>query len=326
MLSKLKMAIVYGAICGGCDVSIVNMGEKLADILDKYDIVYWSVAVDGKLDLLKSIEGIDVGVFMGGVRTSAHLEIAKLLREKSRLVVAYGSCAVYGGIPGLASLYKPEEIASIVKSTISTVSREEGSLPKELELPKLLDICHPLVDVLDPDILAPGCPPSDKICDGLADILLKYSSGWRPEGKIFLGEENTLCSNCPRKPEDLSKIIMPGIYRIHEVKIREDKCFLEQGILCMGPVTRIGCDHQCIRNNMPCIGCMGPVSSVDDSGLEMVSSIASLLHVDRERELLEKGLAKELDKIVDPIASFYRYTLPRSLLLKIALKKRGGGE
>ena len=322
VMGKLKLAIVYGAICGGCDVSLVNTGEKLADVLEKYDIVYWGAAIDGKADMLEKLDKIDVAIYMGTVRTESNLKYAKLIRDKADLVVAYGACAVYGGIPGLGALMEPEEIMKIVSSTVTTESKEEIDLPEELKLPRILPTCTSLVEILDPDVMAPGCPPGPISNDGLLKVLIDYAAGKKPEGKIIFGEEQSLCHECPRKPKDLSKIVMPGIYRLHEIKLEEGKCFLEQGILCMGPATRAACDMPCIKNNMPCIGCMGPAPGVDDVGLKYLSAIASILLVDKEKELLEKGLARHLDKIVDPLGMFYRYTLPSSYITKLSIKRR----
>ena len=321
-MGKLKLAIVYGAICGGCDVSLVNIGEKLADVLEKYDIVYWGAAIDGKADMLERLDKIDVAIYMGTVRTESNLKYAELIRDKADLVVAYGACAVYGGIPGLGTLMEPKEIMEIVSSTVTTESIEEIDLPDEIKLPKILPRCSSLTEVLDPDIMAPGCPPGAISNEGLLKVLIDYAAGKKPEGKMIFGEEHSLCYECPRKPEDLSKIIMPGIYRLHEIRLDEDKCFLEQGILCMGPATRAACKMPCIKNNMPCIGCMGPAPGVDDVGLKHLSAIASILLIDKEKELLEKGLSRHLDKIVDPLGLFYKYTLPSSSLTKLVIKRK----
>ncbi len=322
-MDKMKIAIVYGAICGGCDVAIVNWGEKLAEILKKYDIVYWSVAVDGKLEDLEKIEHIDIGIYMGSVRTELHKKLAKMLREKSDIVISYGACASYGGTPGLATLVSGKKVIEDIKKTITTDSREEKELPEYAHIPKLLETNYAVVQLIDPDIIAPGCPPSAISNEEIVKFLLEYERGKKLEGKIVLGEENSLCSICPRRPKDLHKIVMPGIYRMHEIKIDENKCFLEQGILCMGPATRAACKAPCIKNNYPCVGCMGPAPGVDDVGLKYISSIASLAFVDKEKELMEKGLEKHLDKIVDPVGVFYKYTLSSSLLAKLARMKRG---
>jgi len=325
-LGKLKLAVVYGAICGGCDVALLNWGLKLAEIASKYDIVYWNAAVDSKLEDLEKVDQIDVGVYMGVVRTELHEKLAKTLREKSRIVVAYGACAVYGGIPGLAALTDPGKAFEHVNSTVTTQSREEErALPAYLEMPRMLSTVKPVTRIIEVEVLVPGCPPSDESNDELAKILLEYEPGKEFHGKILLGEENSLCTVCPRRPEDMHRIVMPGIFRLHEVKLDETKCFLEQGVLCMGPATRAACKAPCIKNNYPCIGCMGPAPGVDDVGLKYSSSISSLVLVDKEKELMEYGLAKQLDKVVDPLGVFYAYTLPSSTIYKLA-KLRGGGK
>jgi F420-non-reducing hydrogenase small subunit len=117
---------------------------------------------------------------------------------------------------------------------------------------------------------------------------------------------------------------MPGIKRLHEVELDDKKCFLEQGILCMGPATRNICDHSCIKTNYPCTGCGGPLEWGGDSGVSMISSIGSILLVDSEKSLLEPGLTREIDKLRDHIGTFYRYTLRKSMLYKLRELKKGG--
>jgi len=323
-LNKMKLAIVYGAICGGCDVALANWGERLIDISNKYDIIYWNAAVDAKNDLLESVREIDIGIYMGIIRTDYHLELIKTLREKTRILVAYGTCSVYGDIPGLSALIKSSRLLNDIKNTVTTTHYSEENISSSISLPRLLDSVYTVIQVVNPDIIVPGCPPSEESNDELINILLKIEPGYKPGGVIVLGEDRSLCYICPRKPEDFHRIVMPGIYRLHEVKLDERKCFLEQGVICLGPATRAACKTPCIKNNFPCTGCMGPAPGVEDTGLKLISSISSILLVDREKELLEKGLAKQLDKIVDPMGLFYRYTLPVSLVKKISEKERFG--
>ncbi len=323
MKSHAKMAIIYGAICGGCDVSLVNVGEHLADILEKFNIIYWSIAVDGKTKILRDVSEIDVAIFMGSIRTEENLELAKLIKEKSKLIVAYGSCACYGGIPGLGTLINPRKIMETMKSTITSKGDKPGrAIYDRLRIPPLLNTCNPLTKVVEPDILVPGCPPPPKSIERLFEILSKFLNGEKPPKGLVLAETKSQCDECPRKPKDMTKLVMPGVFRLHEVVPQEDKCFLEQGIICLGPITRAGCDHCCIKANMPCIGCMGPLPEVDDVGLKFISSIASILLTDKEKEIGEQGLMEALNKIADPQGIFYKYTLPVSHLIEIALKRR----
>lgn len=320
-MNKPNIVIVHGAICGGCDVALANSEEAISKILENIDLAYWSVAVDSRLSDLKSLGKIDVAVFMGGVRTSEDEELAKWLREKSKILVAFGSCSAYGGIPGLAALTSPIELINLVKSTITTSSQYKSII----ELPKLpeLSTYRALPHVVNVDIVVPGCPPPIKVVNEFVNVLLKYIAGEEPIGPLVIAGSKAQCETCPRKPKDLSKLHIPSIKRIYEAKIEENRCFLEQGILCLGPVTREGCEHSCINVNMPCTGCFGPLPGFEDVGLRYIAGILALVAVEREKELMEQGLAKILDKLVDRLGVLYRYTLPRSRLYMLKLSLEG---
>jgi len=316
-MNRPNIVIVHGAICGGCDVALVNSAEALSKVLENFELTYWSVAVDSRLSDLKSLNVIDVTVFMGGIRTREDEEMVKWLRKKSKVLVAFGSCSAYGGIPGLAALISPNELINVVKSTITTSSQGRG----EIGLPKLpeLNTYRALPQVVDVDIIVPGCPPPVKTVDEFVDTLMKYVGGEKLIRPVVIAGSKALCETCPRRSKDSSKLQIPVIKRIHETKIEEGKCFLEQGILCLGPITREGCEHSCINMNMPCTGCFGPLSGFEDVGLKYIAGVLALVAIEKEKELMELGLAKVLDKLVDRLGLLYRYTLPRSRLYKFKL-------
>jgi F420-non-reducing hydrogenase small subunit len=314
----LKLAVIPGAICGGCDVALASIGEGLLELLKHYEIVYWPTVIDRRMSELESIDVIDVLVYMGGISTKHELESAKKLSAKSRIKVAFGTCSVYGGIPGLNALYSPLEVENSVKRQSTTYFQQD-----RLGLPEVVKYAA-YTDVVEPEILVPGCPPTEKVLNQFVKILVDYAQSGRLQGRhILLGDPESLCRSCPRKPKDASKIVMPGIKRLYEVKLDEAKCFLEQGVLCMGPATRAICNHSCIANNFPCYGCGGPVEMGSDAGLAMLSALSSVLMVDREKSLMEAGLARELDKIADPVGHFFKYTLPKSYLSRIIAMRRG---
>jgi F420-non-reducing hydrogenase small subunit len=314
----LKLAVIPGAICGGCDVALASVGEKLLGVLKYYEIVYWPIAIDRKLSDLEAVEEIDALIYMGGVSTREEYELARKLSSKSRVKVALGTCSVYGGIPGLNSLSSPLEVYKV-----NMGKSEHWIQGDSLGLPQLIPYMA-YTDVVEPDILAPGCPPSGKVLDQLLEQLIEYAVKGEIEHKpILLGDPESLCNKCPRNPKT-TKIKMPGINRLHEVELDDKKCFLEQGILCMGPATRNICDHSCIKTNYPCTGCGGPLEWGGDSGVSMISSIGSILLVDSEKSLLEPGLTREIDKLRDYIGTFYRYTLRKSMLYKLRELKKGG--
>ncbi|MBU1036256.1 oxidoreductase, partial [bacterium] len=97
---KLKLAIGLGSTCSGCDIAILDLGVKLLELIGLADIVYWPTAFDFKHSDLKELEDkeIDITLYHGTIRTTEHEEIARILRKKSKVLIAFGSCSCFGGI------------------------------------------------------------------------------------------------------------------------------------------------------------------------------------------------------------------------------------
>jgi F420-non-reducing hydrogenase small subunit len=319
VVGVLRLAVLPGAVCGGCDVALASLGERLLELLKHYEVVYWPTVVDRKLSDLLKLDSVDVLIHMGGISTEEEAELAREISSRARVKVSFGTCSVYGDIPGLNSLYTPEEVYEAIASQVDARIRSERlGLPRPIEY-------SAYTDIVEPDVLAPGCPPDELVLDQLFELLVKYAETRRLEARlVLLGDSESLCDKCPRNPKT-SKVVVPGIKRLYEVRLDENKCFLEQGVLCMGPATRAICDHSCIRVNYPCTGCGGPVEWGSDAGLSAMSAAASALMADMEKAVLEPGLARELDKIRDAVGSFYRYTLRKSLIYKLK-KTRSSGE
>jgi len=320
---KLKVAIALGSSCAGCDVAIVDLGEKLLEVFNKVDIVYWPTAFDYKLEDLKALEdgSIDYALFDGAIGTSEDREIAELLREKSKNLVAFGACACFGGLIGLANLTVARELLETVYVRTISTDNPNKVIPQPksdvngltLTLPEKLDTLLPLSDVVEVDYFVPGCPPESELVEKLFTGIL--TGEMPPKGYTF-AEEHTLCEDCPRVKSETRKIL--EVKRRHLTKVDPEKCFLDQGILCMGPATRAGCGAKCIKANMPCRGCMGPTANVRDQGAKFLSAIASILGEDTASE---EELAKIVDQIVDPVGSFYRFTLPSSILKRKVVRE-----
>ncbi|HLD44823.1 MAG TPA: oxidoreductase, partial [bacterium] len=109
---KIKMAVYWGAACGGCCVSVLDVHEKLFTVVEHADIVFWPIALDFKYKDVEAMpdKSIDLCLFNGAVRNSENEHMACTLRKKSKVLVAYGSCAHLGGIPGLANFKTKEGI------------------------------------------------------------------------------------------------------------------------------------------------------------------------------------------------------------------------
>lgn len=313
---KPKVAFYWCAACGGCEEAVVDLAEKVLDVVAAVDIVFWPVALDFKYaDVEAMADGSILACFINGaIRNTEQQEIARLLRRKSRLVLAFGSCAQLGGIPGLANLWDRQSIFQAVYSEAPSTVNPEGVLPAReyqdnghrVRLPGFFDTVSALDDVIDVDYYVPGCPPTPKI---LADAVATLLSGKLPPKGAVLAPDRALCEECPRKDAKPEKLAITEFKRPHQALIERDKCLLAQGLLCLGPATRGGCEARCINGNMPCTGCFGPTSRVHDFGGKALSGLASLVGSNDAGEI-----ARILEKIPDPLGTFYRYSLPASLL------------
>ncbi len=318
-MRKAKVAVDYGSICGGCDVAFIDAGEKLIDLANVAEIVFWPAVVDGKEEDLIKTEKIDVGIFFGAIRTEKHEETLQRLREKSRILVAFGTCACYGGIPGLANAANSETLLKIGYIKTKTTENPDGVLPSfaefkdtALKLPRLRSLVSPISDFVDVDIWVPGCPPPVESVNKLIEVVEDIQRGQEPPKGLFVAEETSLCDFCEREKPEVLKI--ERFRRVHEGEIKKDECFLKQGIVCLGSVTRAGCGARCIDANMPCRGCFGPVPNVKDQGTRFLTAIASALMAEQEREIGEEELKKLIEELPDPLGLFYMYSLAAAII------------
>ena len=316
MPEKPKVAFYWCASCGGCEESVVDLAEYILDVVAAVDIVMWPVAMDFKK---KDVEAMDDGSILvslvnGAIRTSEQEEMATLMRKKSKLLIAYGSCAHLGGIPGLANQFEREEILRYVyEESPSTVNPQKitpelrvAANGDAVTLPKFFKIVRALDQVIDVDYYLPGCPPTPKLLKQAIGVLL---SGTLPEKGSVLAPDIALCDECPKKETKPSDLTFAEFKRPHGTQIDPASCLLAQGIVCMGPATRGGCEGACISGNMPCTGCFGPTSRVKDQGAKILSALASQVEAKDEQ-----GIDATLATIPDPVGTFYRYGLPVSLL------------
>lgn len=323
-MDKVKIAQYWGAGCGGCDVALLDIDEKILGVASMADIVFWPIAVDAKLkDVEEMPDGsITLTLYNGAVRNSENQHVAELLRKKSKLLVSFGSCACFGGVPGLANVTNREEVLDYVyKCTPSTVN-EEGIVPQvmvempegKLELPLLYDTVLTLDDVVDVDYYMPGCPPTVEQINQFLDIVTKHlteGTPLPPKGTV-IASDKTLCDECGRKKQVK---VVDRIYLPFEIDIDPEKCMLEQGVICLGPATRAGCGAKCLKANQPCRGCMGPTKAVMDQGGSMLSALASIFRVsDKESQISEEEIMKLMSQVKDPLGTFYAFTMAKSII------------
>jgi len=315
---KLKFAFYWAASCGGCEIAVLDIDEKILDVAAAADILFWPVAIDTKYKDVEAMndQHIDVCFFNGSIRTEEQEHIAKLLRKKSKVLVAFGACAVNGGIPGLANIANREEIFKVAYLDNPSTHNPKKITPKTsvkvkegtLTLPQFYDTVKSLDQVVDVDYFLPGCPPpTNLILDAVTAII---TNKLPPKGSV-IAPMKSVCDEC--RFEKTEKRIKE-IKRVYEVDKIEEKCLLEQGIICLGPATRGGCDARCLDANMPCTGCGGPTPNSPDQGAKMISALASILGIEGEDKMDEETVQKLIDDVRDMVGTFYKYTLPTSLI------------
>ncbi len=326
MPDKPKIAFYWCASCGGCEEAIVDFAEDILGVLDAVDIVFWPCAMDFKIsDVAAMADGAIVATFLNGaIRSSEQEEMARLIRRKSQVLIAYGACAHLGGIPSLANLYSREDLLHYVYDEAPTVSNGKKTRPQlehmdeghTLNLPELHHVVRSLDQVVEVDYYLPGCPPTPKLTKAAVTALL---TGKLPPKGTVLAPDTALCDECPRKDSKPQNVAFTEFKRPHEKLMDPNLCLLAQGVVCLGPATRAGCEAVCPQGGMPCSGCFGPTSRVRDQGAKILSSLCANIAAKDEA-----GIDQTLAGIPDPVGTFYRYGLAKSLLRrKVNLTEKG---
>ncbi len=332
-MAKPKVAFYWCASCGGCEEAIVDLNEDLVKVAELVEIAFWPCAMDFKYEDVRKMKTDELAVAFinGAIRTDEQEEMANLLREKAQLVVSFGACSHMGGIPGLGNFWDRETIfESSYGKKCPSIDNPDGIVPQtnskvkegELTLPSFHNTVKSLDQVVDVDYYLPGCAPAPYLTLNAVNAILE---GNLPEKGTVLAPEKSLCDTCSRNETKPEKLSIKEIKRISLAEIDQEKCFLAEGVICLGPATRAGCseegDGRCIAANMPCRGCYGPPPGVVDMGAKMVSALASIIGLENEEEMEEAEVAKLIDQVVDPAGTFYRFSLPVSLLRRKRMVK-----
>ena len=304
---KLKIAFYWAASCGGCEIAVLDVNEKILDVVAAADIVFWPVAIDIKYKDVENMpdKSIDACFFNGAIRTEENEKMAKLLRQKSKILVAFGSCANDGCVNGLANLWDKDAVFERAYLETPSTVNPESVTPKtrvkvkegELELPEIYDTVKTLPQTVDVNYTISGCPPPVPV---ILEMFTAFIIGnIPPKGSSFLPNKS-VCDECPREKQDKQ---LSEIKRIYEINDDGETCFWDQCVICMGPATRAGCGAQCPNVNKPCTGCGGPGPRVIDQGAAAISALASIA---TDPEVVKQ--------VVDPIGTFYMYSLANSIL------------
>ncbi|MDP3065719.1 MAG: F420-nonreducing hydrogenase [Methanobacteriaceae archaeon] len=308
MADKAKIATMWLSGCSGCHLAFADIHEAIIDVMGLADIEFTPVLMDVKYDEVP--DDLDAIIIEGGIRNDENRELAEMLRKKAKIVIAYGTCAVYGGIPGLGNLHTSEDLIEEAYLNSPSTINPEGIIPNE-EIPHLESRVRPLGEVIDVDLALPGCPPKSDI---VAQVLVNLLTG----EPIELASTN-LCEVCPREkpPEGMA---MDKIIRQFELgEPEEEMCLVPQGLVCLGPATLSLCGAECPTIGIQCRGCYGPTPKVSDQGAKMISAIGSDFGIEHDKTVDPEEVAEQLD---DVVGTFYTYTLPAALV-PAKVKKEG---
>ncbi|MCB2185234.1 MAG: methyl viologen-reducing hydrogenase [Deltaproteobacteria bacterium] len=269
--------------CAGCEMSLLNLGEGLLDLLPRLSFVHLPLLMDhkyygplGQGDLDRpQLPAADLGLVSGGVRTAEHLAVLQAMREKCRVLVALGTCATHGGIPALAN---ESPLAALTERVFRTSESTDPAPDPTETVPSLLPRVLALDEKVAVDVYLPGCPPHP---GQIAQTLTAALEGNAPN---LAGK--SVCDTCPTVREgkgSLKKVrrfLQNAVYD-PDKPLDQMRCLLEQGLVCLGPVTRAGCAGpggaapRCLAARVPCRGCYGPVRQGGNQLLDFLNALAS---------------------------------------------------
>ena len=267
--------------CSGCEMSLLNAGGPSLSLFDRFDILHMPILMDHKYFEVGGgtpeihIPKARLGLISGGLRNEQQLRIAEKMRRQCDTILAFGTCAAYGGIPAMMNLFEDEDLFRRYYRT----AEGTDAAPNPLQvIPPFLERTFALDEKIAVDFIVPGCPPHpDLITSALESIL---------EGKSQQLPLVSVCDSCPTKREGkgsvqrIRRFVKNARYQ-PDKPISEMRCLLDQGFLCMGPVTLAGCGGmnagppRCIEARVPCRGCQGPVRKGGNQLMDMLNALVS---------------------------------------------------
>ena len=162
-MKKTRLATVWMDGCSGCHMSLLDLDERLIAMAGLFDLVY-SPLVDAK----EFPEAVDVALIEGAVGNEEDLAKLYKIRERTKILVALGDCAVTSNVPGMRNSFPVIEVESRAYLDKALLNAQ---LPR-MVIPRLLQKVLPLHGYVNVDLFIPGCPPSaDTIHFALSELL-----------------------------------------------------------------------------------------------------------------------------------------------------------
>jgi len=241
--NKIRLNTEWLCDCGGCHVALVDLHEKILAFLQSVQIQKCPVLTDEK-----DYPEAEVGILTGSVRTEHDRHAAIEMRRKCKTIIAFGTCAVFGGLHGAGLAHSREEIMDHVYRKSPTTKTDFIPNQSVTELEKMVT---PIDEVIDVDLYLPGCPPHAHFIFEALTALVENRQPHTDKGSV--------CGGCHRQ---MRKTEVDTLQDQLGGEIDDSICFLSQGFLCQGSVTLDRCLAPCPNHGVPCSGCAGPTMQV----------------------------------------------------------------
>lgn len=211
---KPQVAFFDFACCEGCQLSVLQLEEKLLEILEHVDVVTWREA------MTEQSTEYEIAFCEGSITTEEDIERVKRIREQAEVLVTLGSCASNGCHNELKNQWSMDEVCEVV---YGDAADQIDTIPS-----------RPISAVVEADYKTFGCPVSLPEFVTVVSCILT--------GKSYEPPNQPVCVEC---------------------KHNDYVCVYEKGKVCLGPVTRCGCDAICTAYGDPCQGCRGLMDSAN---------------------------------------------------------------
>lgn len=164
-LRKTRLATTWLDGCSGCHMSFLDLDERLIELGEHVELVYSPL-----VDLKEYPAEVDVCLVEGAVSSEEDVHKVRMIRERTRVLVALGDCAVTTNVPGMRNTFSVDAVLRC--GYVENATHNQG-IPDEV-VPRLLPKVLPVHHVVDVDVFLPGCPPG-------ADII------WKAVGELLAG-------------------------------------------------------------------------------------------------------------------------------------------
>ncbi len=172
-MDRLRIATVWLGGCSGCHMSFLDLDEFLIDLAGMVDLVYSPV-----IDVKEYPEGVDVCLIEGAVCNQDNLEMLHRVRQRTKVLVSFGDCAVTGNVPAIRNQLGAGNDENVLQCAYITNAQNNPRLPvADGIIPGLLKRVQPLHEVVPVEAFLPGCPPS---ADRIKLLLERVLAGLPP--------------------------------------------------------------------------------------------------------------------------------------------------